>query len=490
MTLPPALDIQWLALTPPLTLLLTAALGLLFALYQREGRPVALLSLVGVASAGVFNLVLFQNERVGSAVGAGFGLNYLADLPATAFGFVILLGTALAVLISYDYLQRTGLDHPEYYPLILLSATGALVMASAGDLITLLLGLEITSLAVYVLSAWRQGDRQSEEAGMKYFLLGAFASAMLIYGIALTYGASGSFSFPGIAAAVGQAGFPSLLLASLGGLLVVGGLAFKASLVPFHQWAPDAYTGAPTAVTAFMSVVVKTAAFAAFLRVAASFLPDLAPVVLEVLAWIVGLTMVVGNLAAYMQQGVKRMLAYSAVAHAGYLGLAVLAVDFGGVQAAIWYLLAYALMTAGAFAVLTLIGDSQDRGDELERFAGLGRSRPWLAAAMALFMLSLAGIPPLAGFAGKFMVFGAALAAGHFTLAVIGILTSVVAALYYFRVVAFMYFREPDHAPARFDSSFTATAVALAAGSTVLLGLFPGWWYGLLDAGSRIFAGS
>jgi NADH-quinone oxidoreductase subunit N len=489
MSLPPVLDFQWLALIPPLTLLLTASLGLLFALYQRDGRAVALLSLVGVVSAAVFNLALFQNERTGAGETAAFGPHYLADLPATAFGFVILLGTALAVLISHDYLRRSGLDHPEYYPLILLSATGAMVMAGAGDLITLLLGLEITSLAVYVLSAWRQGDRQSEEAGMKYFLLGAFASAVLIYGIALTYGASGSFGYAAIAGALGEAGFPSLLLASLGGLLVVGALAFKASLVPFHQWAPDAYTGAPTSVTAFMSVVVKTAAFAALLRVAASFLPELSPIVLEALAWIVGLTMVVGNLAAYVQQGVKRMLAYSSVAHAGYLGLAVLAVDFGGVQAAIWYLLAYALMTAGAFAVLTLISDRQDRGDELERFAGLGRTRPRLAAAMALFMLSLAGIPPLAGFAGKFMVFGAALAAGHFSLAVIGILTSIVAAAYYFRVVAFMYFREPDHAPARFDSAFTGTAVALAAAGTVLFGLFPGWWYGLLEAGTQIFAG-
>ncbi|MEX2536920.1 MAG: NADH-quinone oxidoreductase subunit N [Trueperaceae bacterium] len=486
--LPPALDIQWLAITPPLLLLLTASVGVFFALYQRDSRPTAILSLVGLVTAGVITLALFQNERHGIEA-AAFGLHYLADLPATAFHFVIILGTTLAVLISYDYLERTGLDQPEYYPLMLLSATGAMVMASAGDLITLLLGLEITSLAVYVLSAWRQGARESEEAGMKYFLLGAFASAVLIYGIALTYGASGTFSYAGIAAAVGAVDFPSLMLATLGGLLVLAGLAFKASLVPFHQWAPDAYTGAPTAVTSYMSVAVKTAAFAALLRVAATVFPELSPIVLQAFVWIVGLTMIVGNLAAYVQRGVKRMLAYSAVAHAGYLGLAVLAVDAGGMRAGMWYLLAYTLMTAGAFAVLTLMSDRLDHGDDLERFAGLSRTRPMLAAAMAVFMLSLAGIPPLAGFAGKVMVFGAVLEAGHFTLAVIGILTSVVAAAYYFRVIAFMYFREPAFTAQGFHSASTGAAVAVAAAGTVLLGLFPGWWYGLLEVGVQLFAG-
>ncbi|MEX2540271.1 MAG: NADH-quinone oxidoreductase subunit N [Trueperaceae bacterium] len=487
MSLPPVLDINWLAIAPPLTLLLTAGFGLMFALYQKDGRATGLLALVGLASSAILNLALFQNERFGLG-GAGFGLNYLADLPATSFNFVIIVGTVLAVLISYDYLERTGLDHPEYYPLMLLSAAGAMVMVAAGDLITLLLGLEITSLAVYVLSAWRQGARESEEAGMKYFLLGAFASAFLIYGIALTYGASGSFHYAEIASALGADGFSSLMLATLGGMLVVAGLAFKASLVPFHQWAPDAYTGAPTAVTAFMSVVVKTAAIGALLRVAASFLPELSPVVLEALAWVVGLTMVIGNLAAYMQRGVKRMLAYSSVAHAGYLGLAVLAVDSGGMQAAMWYLMAYTLMTAGAFAVLTLLGDRLDHGDELERFAGLGRTRPWLAVAMALFMLSLAGIPPLAGFAGKVMVFGAALAGGHYALAVIGILTSVVAAAYYFRVIGYMYFHDPAYQPPRIASPFTGSALALAALGTLLFGLFPGWWYGLLEVGSQLLA--
>lgn len=323
---------------------------------------------------------------------------------------------------------------------------------------------------------------------MKYFLLGAFGSALLIYGIALTYGASGAFTYGGIAEALAAPG-AALLLGTLGGVLILAGLGFKASLAPFHQWAPDAYTGAPTPVTTFMSVVIKVGAFAALLRVAATVFPAMAPLLETALVWITGLTMVVGNLSALVQRGVKRMLAYSAVAHAGYLGLAVLAVNGDGVRAAVWYLTAYALMTAGAFAVLSLMTDNNDHGDDIERFAGLGRTRPWLAAAMTLFMLSLAGIPPLAGFAGKVMVFGAAIAEGHLVLAVVGILTSVVALYYYFRVVGVMYFRQPEHLPPRHPARVTGVAVAVAALGTVLLGLFPGWWYTLLDASQTVMAG-
>ena len=481
------LDISWAALSPLIALFVTAAFGVLFALLQDDSRPTALVSLVGIVAAAVFNLNLFMESRFGAEYSA-FGMKYVADIPALGFNFVILLGTALAVLVSYDYLRRTGMEHPEYYPLMLLSATGGMVMVGAGDLITLVLGLEILSLAVYVLSAWRTSSRASEEAGMKYFLLGAFASAFLIYGAALVYGATGTFTYVEIVAAVTAEGYPSILLASLGGFLVLGGLAFKASLAPFHQWAPDVYTGAPTPVTTYMSVAVKTAAFAALLRLAVAFFPNLIPGFVTTFAVIVGLTMIVGNFAALLQSGVKRMLAYSSVAHAGYLGLAVLAAGTVGFQAAGWYVLAYTLMTAGAFAVLTLISDRSDRGDDLERFAGLGRTRPGLALAFAIFLLSLAGIPPLAGFTGKLLVFQAAIVAGYAPLAVVGILTSVVAAVYYFRVIAYMYFREPEHEPIGAGGRATAIAVGFAAAGTVLLGILPGWWYGLLDTGREAVA--
>ncbi len=484
MTFPGTLDIQWSVLAPAIALLVTAAVSLFVALFARDSRGAAATALIGVVTAAVFTVAQLLS---GETDAASFGLRYLGDVPALTLTLVVLLGTAAAVLVSWDQLGRGAMEHPEYYPLMVLSALGAVVMASAGDLITLVLGLEIMSLPVYALSAWRTRDRQSEEAGMKYFLLGAFGSAILIYGSALLYGASGSFVYGDVAAAVAAGGLT--LLATLGGALVLAGLGFKAALAPFHQWAPDVYTGAPTPVVTFMTVVIKIGAFAALLRLAATVFPVLQPWLLTALAVMVALTLVVGNFSALMQRGVKRMLAYSSVAHAGYLGLALLATDHGGVAAAAFYLTAYAFMNAGAFAVLSLISDANDHGDDLERFAGLGKSRPWLAAVMALFMLSLGGIPPLVGFAGKVLVFQAVIDAGYVWLAVLGIATSIVALVYYFRVVAYMYFRESAYEPPAFRSGATQVAIAVAVAGTVLLGLFPGWWHTLLSVGPRLFAG-
>ncbi len=485
MSFPGVLDIDWNVMAPAITLLITAITALLFGLSWRDSRGPAAVALIGVLTAMVFAVAHLFSGNEGSV---SFGLRYLGDVPATALTLVILVGTAIAILVSWDQLERGGMGQPEYYPLMLLSALGAVVMASAGDLITLILGLEIMSLPAYALSAWRTRDRQSEEAGMKYFLLGAFGSAMLIYGSALLYGASGSFVYGDVAAAL--AGGNLALLATAGGALVLAGLGFKAALAPFHQWAPDVYTGAPTVVVTFMSVVIKVGAFAALLRIAATVFPALQPWLLTALAVIVALTLVAGNFTALMQRGVKRMLAYSSVAHAGYLGLALLAANHGGVPAAAFYLSVYALMNAGAFAVLTLVMDAGDHGDDLERFAGLGKTRPGLAAAMTVFMLSLGGIPFLGGFTGKIMVFQAAIDAGHVWLAVLGIATSVVALFYYFRVVAYMYFRESAYAPHTFRSTPARVAIAVALVGTVLLGILPGWWHTLLSVGPRLVAGS
>lgn len=480
MSFPGVLDLNVSHLAPVLALLITAIAGLMFALWHAGSRAVAAVSLLGIGTAFIFALTQLLGDR---GTGSSFGLRYLVDTPALAFTFLVLIGTALAMLVSYDQLERRGLAHPEYYPLMLLSAVGAIVMASAGDLITLVLGLEILSLPVYALSAWRTGSRASQEAGMKYFLLGAFASAVLIYGIALVFGASGSFVYADIKAALG-AGAP-VALASVGGLLVLGGLAFKAALAPFHQWAPDVYTGAPTTVATFMSVVVKTAAFAALVRVLTVLAPDLAGWLTTALAVMVALTLLVGNLGALLQRGLKRMLAYSAVAHAGYIGLALLDHSQAGLQATTWYLSAYTFMNVGAFAVLVLLTRGDDDGaggDDIERLAGLGRRRPLLALCMTLFMLSLAGIPPLAGFAGKLMVFQAAIAAGYTWLAVLGILTSVIAIVYYFRVISVMYFMpapevgEEQESPSRTGG----LAIGIAVLGTVLLGILPGWWHQLL----------
>ena len=483
------LDINWAAFLPPFVLLITAIIAIFFSLFERESTMTALASLVGLTFAAVVNVALFTQVNHTGEIYSSFGLQYISDPAALGFNFVILIGTALAILMSYDYLRRTGLEHPEYYPLMLLSATGAMVMAAAGDLIVLLLGLEIMSLAVYVLSAWRQNARESEEAGMKYFLLGAFASAFLIYGIALLYGATGAFTYTGIVTALQSGAVNGTVYALLGSLMVLAGLGFKVAFAPFHQWAPDVYTGAPTAVTGFMSVVVKAAAFAALLRVSASFFAEMPPLFTQVFVVLIVLTLFVGNLGALLQQSVKRMLAYSAVAHTGYLGLAVLASDTVGMQAAIWYLSAYAFMNAGAFAVLTLITDSNDHGDSLERLAGLGRTRPLLAAAMTVFMLSLAGIPLLAGFVGKVFVFQAAIQQGYLWLAIFGIITSIVAVVYYFRPIAYMLFREPEYQPVQTKSQMTGIAIGVAVVATFALGIFAGWWYRLLAAGQQIVAG-
>jgi len=486
--------IVWSVLAPVLILLGFALLSLLLAVFQSDRSGVGAVALVGVASAAVFAFHLLMEAGHGSAE-AGFGLRYLADVPATAFTLVILLGTALAILVGQGTLQRFKLDQPEYFPLLLLAAIGAVVMVSAGDLITLLLGLEIMSLASYALVAWRTDVRASQEAGLKYFLLGAFGSALFIYGIALTFGAGGAFDYASLMAVFAAPGFEAHVTALLGAVLILAGLGFKVAFVPFHQWAPDVYTGAPTPVTAFMAVVVKAAAFGALLRIASTLFASLETLALGavlpgVLAVLIAATLLVGNLGALLQPGVKRMLAYSAVAHAGYLGLAVLGAGEAGIAAAGYYLAAYTLMSGGAFAVLTQLVGDDDRGDTIERFAGLGRTRPYLAAAMAVCLLSLAGIPPLAGFIGKVLVIQAAIAAGQGVLAVVAIIASVIAVVYYARVVVAMYFREPEGGAARppevRDGPAVRVAIGIAAVGTVLLGLLPGWWYSLLEQGQNL----
>ncbi len=460
------------SLVPPALLLITASFVLIRALWWPSVRQTVIFSLLGLAYAFLANSLLFGQVKQHGGL-SSFGGRYVIDNFALSFNLVILLGTVLAILVSFEYLKRFNLDHIEYYPLILLSACGAMLMVAAKDLIILVLALEIMSLAVYVLSAWRQEARESEEAGMKYFLLGAFASAFFIYGIALSYGATGTFTYEGILAAVTSEGFNQGALLSLGLGFVLVGLGFKAALVPFHQWAPDVYTGAPTSVTAFMSVVVKTAAFAALLRFATMAFPDVSPALNQLFIMLVVLTLIVANFVALEQKTLKRMLAYSAVAHAGYLGMGVLA---GNESAVIWYLAAYTFMNIGAFAVLSLISNSDDKGDSLEEITGLGKHRPLLALAMSIFLLSLAGIPPFAGFFAKFLVFQATLAADYIWLAVLGILTSVVAIIYYMRFMIAMY--SPKEAtPLKEDSKSPVAFVVIvvAAVATVILGILPVW---------------
>jgi len=482
---PPA-DLTLLPLAPAISLLVTGAVALLSGVFGGDTRTSGVISLLGLVVASAFAGVNLAGA--GAEPSFAFGLQWVTDAPAAGLAVAVLIGTLLAILIGWDALAPAAMDRPEYYPLLLFAATGAMVMIHAGDFVVLVLGLEILSLSVYALSAWRPHDRASEEAGMKYFLLGAFASAILVYGIALVYGATGAFGYARVASALAEGGGA---LALLGGALVLAGLAFKVSFAPFHQWAPDVYTGAPTPVTAFMSVVVKAAAFGALVRVFAGAWPGLLPELDAMLAVLVALTLLVGNLGALLQSGVKRMLAYSAVAHAGYLGLAVLAAGAGviGVQAVAWYLLAYTLMNAGAFAVLSQVAGNDPRGDRIEAWEGLGRRRPGLAIAMTLFLLSLAGIPPLAGFVGKLLAVQAALQAGWTGMAVLALLTAVVAVVYYMRVVQAMWFGgRGEGTPMR--STPANWAIGLAAAGTVALGLAPDLWYVLIEgARSVVVAG-
>jgi NADH-quinone oxidoreductase subunit N len=394
---------------------------------------------------------------------------------------------AIAVMLSWDYIKRTRINQAEYYALLLSATLGMVIMAASNDLITIFLGLELMSLALYVLVGFRRGQLESNEAALKYFLLGAFASGFLLYGIALLYGATGTTGLDPMAAFL--AGSPVLRspLFLVGGLLLLTGFGFKVAAVPFHMWTPDAYEGAPTSVTAFMSAGAKAAGFAALLRVTLKVLAaahaDWAPL----LVWIAILTMTVGNVTALLQTNLKRMLAYSSIAHAGYVLVAVVAGGTDGASAALFYLAVYSFMNLGAFGILTLLGRGPEERVLISDLAGLGFRQPLLGLAMTVFMLSLGGIPPTAGFMGKVYVFGVALKAGLVPLVIVGVLNSVVSIFYYLRVTIAMYMEEPRGEPAAI--SWGAPA-ALALIVTLALTL---WWgvaaHGLLDLAQRSVLG-
>jgi NADH-quinone oxidoreductase subunit N len=442
---------DWLRILPELILLAAALLVLLvdLALPQRRKSALALVGVAGVVAAFVCAAIM---------IGAGdhqtaFAGMIFSDQTALLADLIILFSAGLGLLLSPGYIERQGITQQgEYYALLLLAALGMMVMASAANLMIVFVGLEVLSLALYVLSAFIVARNRSQEAGMKYFILSSFASGFLLYGMALTYGATGQTSLQGIQRFLGghalatTSGFGPLLIAGLG--LMAVGFCFKVSAVPFQAWTPDVYAGAPTAVTAFMSVGTKVAAFVALARV---FMVALHPVQTQwtpILWAIAVLTMVGGNVLAATQRNVKRMLAYSSIANAGYILVAVVTGTQTAFAALLVYLASYAVMNIGAFGVVLALERNDGLGTTLDDFAGLGRRRRGLAAAMAVFLFSLAGIPPLVGFAGKYYVFYAAIVGGHLELAIIGVLTSVIGMFYYLRVVWAMYFVEPQPATA------------------------------------------
>ncbi|MCZ6555315.1 MAG: NADH-quinone oxidoreductase subunit N [Candidatus Dadabacteria bacterium] len=440
------------------------------------------LALLGLAIGFILNL-----KRFGVAETAFSGALSL-DQFAAYFNIIFLLGAFLSVIISRDYLSNTNKYSNEFFALILFSTSGMMILSSAKEFMSLFLGFEIMSLSVYILAAFNRKSARSTEAGIKYLILGGFSSAILLYGIALLYGASGSVYLDEIVSKFD----PTNPLFLAGSALVLVGFIFKIGAFPLHQWVPDVYEGAPMPVTAFMSVGVKAAAFAILLRVIFEGFSEIQISIMSVL-WIVAVfTMVVGNIAAIAQKSIKRMLAYSSIAHAGYALVGVVAA-YGGdklaVSSVIYYLFAYMFMNLGAFGVLAYLSRDGKECETFDDISGLWRKRPYLALALGVFMFSLAGIPPTLGFFAKYRLFLSAVQADFYWLAVIGILSSVVSAYYYLRVLVYAYMKEETTTFPSYKFASSVVLIVLCIG-TLVLGVFPfgSWNLALEAAGSVLHA--
>ncbi|MEK6718922.1 MAG: NADH-quinone oxidoreductase subunit N [candidate division NC10 bacterium] len=463
-------QISWGAMLP---MLLVAGAGILILILDPLTPParrdrLAALGLVGIVAAAV--ALLAQRGRPEVV----FGGMLAADAFALFFNLLFLLVAGLTLLISLPYVRRVGMDHGGYYALLLFSTLGMMIMASSLDLMTIFLGLETLSISLYILAGFLREQLKSNESALKYLLLGAFASGFLLYGIALVYGATGSINLKRVAEAIASGKVANPLLLTIGmGLLIIG-FGFKVAAVPFHMWTPDVYEGAPTSVTAFMIAGTKAAAFAAFLRILMTALPVLQPDWSRVLWVLAVLTMTVGNVVAIAQSNIKRMLAYSSIAHAGYILVALVAANKLGSGSILFYLTAYTFMNLGAFAVVVALARQDGERVIIDDYAGLGLKYPFLGAAMALFMFSLAGIPPTGGFMGKFYIFSAAIQANYIGLAIVGVLNSVISVFYYLRITVVMYMGqgEAESRPAGLSPALRL-AVLIAILGTLQLGLFP-----------------
>lgn len=395
---------------------------------------------------------------------------------AIFFKGIFLISAAMSILITDTYLQREECNYGEIYPLILFATVGMMFMAAGTDLMTIFLGLEVLSVSLYILAGFNRGSLKSNEAGLKYFLLGSFSTGFLLYGMALIYGATGTTKVAKVAAVIAQTGIGTSNVMLLAGVLLMAtGFAFKIAAAPFHMWTPDVYEGAPTPMTAFMSVGPKAAGFAAFLRVFLVALPALQPEWTWLLWGLAVLTMTIGNITALYQQNIKRMLAYSSIAHAGYVLVGFTAGNAVGTAGIMFYMLSYAFMNIGAFAIIILVGKKGEANNNVSDYAGFGYKHPLLGIAMCIFLFSLAGIPPAAGFIGKFYLFSGAVQAGYIWLAVIGVLNSAASVYYYLRVMVFMYFKEPaeEFAWVKLTPAFVVCLIIAIAG-VLIPGVLPG----------------
>ena len=452
-------------------LILLSSLGVITLLaeifsFKKVLYPIVLL---GIATIFVFNAMEWNTNLPYFNM-----MRY--DNFAVAFSSVILLVAFLWFLMSQDFFKDDS-NKTDHYALAIFALTGAILMVSYTNMSMLFLGIEILSIPMYILAGSRKEDVLSNEAAFKYLIMGAFATGFLLFGIVLIYGATGSFDLAEIAGAVsGQTAIPSIFY--VGVLLMLIGLSFKVSAVPFHFWAPDVYQGAPTVITAFMSTIVKTAAFAAFLRLFSTSFVSVGNSWHHVLWVIAALTLLVGNITAVMQTSTKRMLAYSSVAHAGYMLLGLLAGNSFSNSAILMYAAAYSIASIGTFCIISII-DKAKETDAVEAFNGLAKSNPFLAGVMTIVLLSLAGIPPTAGFFAKYYIFTAAFLAGNVGLVFIAIIASLVGVYYYFRIIISMYFKEGSKEKIELTGNHMALLIVVTL-ATIALGLFPDCLIGLL----------
>lgn len=473
---------EFLLLSPEILL---SAAGLLLLLVGTMGRgfrnlEAAFVSIFSLALTGAILVVV--HARLGWGGRLILGGTFVVDGFAFFWKMTILVATILTVLLAYRFVEEGGYRATELYALLLFATAGAMFMASGYTLLTIWIGLETMALASYILAGYFKREVRSNEAALKYFILGALSSGILLYGISLLYGATGTIQLEGLAVMLGQPAVAGNILVSLGWILLAAGLFFKVAAVPFHIWTPDVYTGAPTPITAWLAVASKGASFAILVRILYEGLWPLAVDWQWIVALVASASMIWGNLAALTQTNVKRLLAYSSIANAGYVLIGVLAVSEMGLQSVLFYLLAYTFITLGAFGTVILLERREYAGETAEDYAGLARRSPFLAAMMLLFLLALTGIPLTGGFVGKLYLFAAAIEKGWTWVAVIGVVTSAISLYYYFRIVVYMYQRDSTQAtPIALRSPALVAVIAFCALVTVLLGVVPGPFLDLAD---------